>query len=50
MLYTVLIVILILAVIGGLPNFGLHSYGAGPSSALGMVLLVIVVLMLSGRL
>ena len=50
MLYTILVVVLILALIGALPNFQLHSFGAGPSSALGIVLVVLLILWLMGRL
>lgn len=51
MLGTILLVILILLLIGALPNqswsFG-NSYG--PSGVLGLVVLVIVVLLLLGRI
>ena len=46
----VLLIILLLIVFGGLPNLGLHSYGYGPSGVGGILLLVVVVLLLTGRL
>ena len=49
MLYTVLVVILILLLLGALPPLGLHSYGWYPSGGLGLVLLILVILLLAGR-
>jgi hypothetical protein len=47
---TVLLVILILLLIGALPNWGYsRSWGWGPSGTLGVVFIVLLVLMLSGR-
>lgn len=46
----ILLVILILLLVGGLPNWGFHSFGFAPSGIVGVVLLVIVVLLLTGRL
>jgi hypothetical protein len=48
---TVLIVILVLLLIGVLPAWP-HSanWGYGPSGGLGLVLLVLVILLLTGRL
>jgi hypothetical protein len=45
-----LLIILLLLVLGGLPNWGYHSMGYGPSGVGGVVLLVFVVLLLTGRL
>jgi len=45
-----LIIILILLCGGGLPYWGYHPYGYGPSSALGVVLVVLLILLLLGRL
>jgi hypothetical protein len=45
----VLIVVLLLA-FGGLPAWGLHSYGYGPSGVIGVLLIIVVVLILTGRL
>lgn len=49
-MYTLLLVILILMLVGSLPPFGLHQYGYGPAGLLGTVLIVILVLFLLGRL
>lgn len=46
----VLLIVLFLAVFGGLPNWGYHQYGYGPSGVGGLLLLVLVVMLLSGRL
>ena len=48
---TILIVILVLMLLGAVPAWP-HSkqWGYGPSSGLGVVLLVLVILMMSGRL
>lgn len=48
---TILLVIVVLMLLGALPSWP-HSraWGYGPSGGLGLVLLVLVVLMLSGRL
>ena len=45
-----LLIVVILFLVGGLPNWGYHSYGYGPSGIAGVVLLVVVVLLLTGRL
>lgn len=54
MLLWILIIILILAVIGGLPNWGYwgpsYSYGYYPSGALGLILLIVLILLLLGRI
>jgi len=47
---TLLIVLLLLFVLGGLPNWGFHNYGYGPSGGGGVLLLIVVVLLLTGRL
>jgi hypothetical protein len=47
---TVLLVILILLVIGALPTWPYSSaWGYGPSGGLGLVLLILLVLVLTGR-
>ncbi len=50
-LFTVLLIILIVMLIGAVPTWP-HSRGWGylPSGGLGLVLLVLIVLMLMGRL
>lgn len=47
-----LIVLLVLLVVGGLPGVGpiQHTYGYGPSSVGGVLLLVLLILLLTGRL
>lgn len=47
-----LLVLIILLIVGGLPNLGLvqHPYGYGPSSVGGVLLIVLIVLLLTGRL
>jgi hypothetical protein len=48
---TILIIILILILVGALPNWGhSRSWGYGPSGGLGLVLVVILVLVLMGKL
>ena len=51
MLWTILVILLILMLIGALPRWG-HSasWGYGPSGILGVILIVIVILLLMGRL
>ena len=51
MLRTIVLILLILALIGALPNWG-HSlsWGYGPSSGLGIALIVVFVLILLGKL
>jgi hypothetical protein len=46
----VLLVILLMLVVGGLPTWGYHEYGYGPSGLGGVLLLVLIVLLLTGRL
>jgi hypothetical protein len=50
-LSTVLIVILILILIGALPNWGhSRSWGYGPGGIVGVLLIIVIVLALMGRL
>lgn len=51
MLSTILIVLLVLFLIGALPTWP-HSasWGYGPSGGLGLILLILVILVLTGRL
>jgi hypothetical protein len=49
-MYTILLIILILALLGAVPAWP-HSrgWGYGPSGGLGLVLLIVLVLVLTGR-
>ena len=51
MLTTILIVVLILVLIGGIPAWP-HSagWGWGPSGVIGIILVIILILMLLGKL
>ncbi len=51
MLSTILIILLVLLLIGALPRWG-HSanWGYGPSGLLGIILIVVVILLITGRL
>jgi hypothetical protein len=46
----VLLILLVLLVFGGLPNWGYHQFGYGPSGLGGVLLLVLVIMLLTGRL
>lgn len=46
----VLALILIILMFGGLPAWGFHNAGYFPSGGLGLLLIVILVLIASGRL
>lgn len=50
-LSTILIILLVLILIGALPNWG-HSasWGYGPSGLIGVLLVILIVLVLTGRL
>ena len=51
MLGTILIIVLVLLLIGALPNWGYsRGWGAYPSGGLGVILLIVVVLLLMGRI
>lgn len=50
-MYTVLIVILVLLLIGALPTWGYSAgWGYFPSGGLGLILLILIILLVSGRL
>jgi hypothetical protein len=50
-MFTILIVILVLMLLGALPNWQhSRSWGYYPSGGLGLVVLILVVLLLTGRL
>jgi uncharacterized protein DUF3309 len=47
----ILVILLVLLLIGALPNWGYsRSWGYRPSGILGIVLIIVVVLLLTGRL
>jgi hypothetical protein len=46
----VLLIVLILLVTGGLPTWGYHDYGYGPSGVGGVVLLIVLILLLTGHM
>jgi hypothetical protein len=51
MLGTILIVLLILALIGAFPRWGYsRGWGYGPSGLTGILLIVVLVMVLSGRM
>jgi hypothetical protein len=51
MLGTILIIVLILALLGALPNWGYsRSWGYYPSGGLGLVLIIVIVLVLVGHI
>lgn len=45
-----LLIVLLLLVFGGLPNWGYHQYGYGPSGIGGLLLVIVIIMMFSGRL
>jgi hypothetical protein len=48
---TILIIILVLLLIGALPNWGYSSgWGWGPSGLVGVLLIVLLILLLTGRI
>ena len=48
---TILVIILILLLIGALPNWGYsRGFGYFPSGILGVVLVVVIILLLMGRI
>jgi hypothetical protein len=50
MLGTILIVLLILALVGAFPRWGYSSgWGYGPSGLVGILLIVVIILALSGH-
>ena len=45
-----LLIVLIALLMGGLPRWGYHSYGYTPSGIVGVLVIVFLVLLLTGRL
>ena len=51
MLSTVLVIVLILLLIGAIPNWGYsRSWGYFPSGIIGVVLVIVIILVLMGRI
>ena len=46
----ILLIVLLVLAFGGLPRWGYHSYGYGPSGLLGTILVIVLILVLLGRL
>ena len=46
----IILLIVLMLVLGGLPTWGYHNMGYGPSGVGGVILLVLVILLLTGRL
>jgi hypothetical protein len=48
---TILLIILILLLIGAVPNWGYsRGWGYGPSGIIGVILLIVIILLLMGRI
>jgi hypothetical protein len=48
---TILLIILILLLIGAIPNWGYsRGWGYGPSGIVGVILIIVIILLLMGRL
>uniref|UniRef100_UPI000BE41DCA DUF3309 family protein n=1 Tax=Cereibacter ovatus TaxID=439529 RepID=UPI000BE41DCA len=48
---TILLIVLILILVGALPNWGYSAgWGYGPSGVVGIVVIVLLILILTGRL
>jgi len=45
-----LLIVVLLLVFGGLPNWGFHQFGYAPSGIGGIILIVLVIMLLTGRL
>jgi Protein of unknown function (DUF3309) len=46
----ILLIVLIVLLFGGLPNWGYHSYGYAPSGIIGTILIIVLILFLMGRI
>ena len=46
----ILLIVLLVLVFGGLPRWGYHSYGYGPSGIVGVILVIVLILFLLGRI
>ncbi len=48
---TILLIVLIILLLGGLPHYGYsRNWGYGPSGGAGLLLLVVLILVLMGRI
>ena len=45
----ILLVVLLVLAFGGLPRWGYHKYGYGPSGLLGTILIIVLIMVLLGR-
>jgi hypothetical protein len=52
MLMTIILVVLVLALLGGIPRAGAYNagWGYGPSGVLGLIVVVLVILALLGKI
>lgn len=46
----ILLIVLLVLLFGGLPRWGYHSYGYGPSGIVGLILIIVLILFLLGRI
>lgn len=46
----ILLILCILFLVGGLPSWGYHHYGMYPVGIGGIVLIIVIILLLTGRL
>jgi Protein of unknown function (DUF3309) len=46
----ILLIILIVLALGGLPNWGYHSYGWTPSGVVIVLVIIVAILLYTGRL
>ena len=46
----ILLIVLLVIVLGGLPTWGYHNYGYGPSGVGGLILLIVIIMLLTGRM
>lgn len=45
-----LLIVVLLLVFGGLPNWGFHQFGYAPSGIGAVILIVLVIMLMTGRL
>jgi hypothetical protein len=50
MLSTILIIVLVLLLIGALPQLGWHSQGYLPGGGIGILLVIVIILVLMGKI